>query len=331
MLSSSGVVVTGCAGFIGERVAAHLLAQGQTVVGLDNLNDAYDVALKRWRLAQLEGHAGFRFLPVDITDRGALDDALGDEARRVPLTAVINLAARAGVRYSVENPWVYYETNVTGALNLLEWCRRNHVGKFVLASSSSLYGDSRELPYPEDLPTDRPLSPYAASKKAAEALCYSYHHLHGLDVTVFRYFTVYGPAGRPDMLPFRLVQWISEGRPVLIYGDGTQSRDFTYVDDIARGTVAGLTPLGYEVINLGSDRPVTVNALIHLVEERLGKRARLVHEPPHPADVPATWANISAAKRLLGWQPEVEIVHGVAETVDWYVRECAWASQIVTL
>ena len=158
---------------------------------------------------------------------------------RLSFDAVINLAARAGVRYSVENPWVYYEANTIGTLNLLEFCRARGIGKFVVASSSSLYGDDSPLPFREDTNTDRPLSPYAASKKAAETLCYTYHALYGLDVTVFRYFTVYGPAGRPDMMPFRLVQWISEGRPVTVYGDGTQSRDFTYVDDIAAGPSRG--------------------------------------------------------------------------------------------
>jgi nucleoside-diphosphate-sugar epimerase len=324
------VIVTGCAGFIGAQVCAQLLSQGREVIGIDNLNDAYDVVLKQWRLGRLSGQPGFRFCPVDITDADALEQALAIEPSRSRITGVINLAARAGVRYSVVNPWVYYQTNVTGALNLLEWCRRNGVGKFVLASTSSLYGASDQLPYREDQCTDRPLSPYAASKKAAESLCYSYHHLHGLDVTVFRYFTVYGPAGRPDMLPFRLVQWISEGQPVVVYGDGMQSRDFTYVDDVARGTIAGLIPLGYEVINLGSDRPVTVAEMIRLVEKALGKPAIVRHEPTHPADVRATWADISTADRLLAWKPATPVAMGMTNTVDWYLRERDWARNIST-
>ncbi len=324
------VIVTGCAGFIGSQVCTRLLAEGREVIGIDNLNDAYAVTLKQWRLAQLTGRPGFRFYPVDITDAEMLEQALALEVARDPVAGVINLAARAGVRYSVTNPWIYYQTNVIGALNLLEWSRRHDVGKFVLASSSSLYGASDELPYREDQCTDRPLSPYAASKKAAEALCYSYHHLHGLDVTVFRYFTVYGPAGRPDMLPFRLVQWINEGHPVVVYGDGAQSRDFTYVDDIARGTIAGLTPLGYAVINLGSDAPVTVAEMIRRVEEALGKRAIIRYEAAHPADVRATWANIDAAGRLLAWKPETTIETGVTNTVNWYLRERDWAQNIPT-
>ena len=202
-----------------------------------------------------------------------------------------------------KNPWVYYETNVTGTLNLLELCREAEVKKFVLASTSSLYGANNPQPFQENADTNSPISPYAASKKGAETLCYSYHHLHGIDVTVFRFFTVYGPAGRPDMSPFRFVQWISEGRPVVVYGDGGQSRDFTFVDDVARGTIAGLKPLGYEVINLGSDSPVVLMDMIHLVEELTGKKAKIEHKPSHPADVRATWADIGRAEQLLGWRP----------------------------
>ncbi len=321
------VLVTGAAGFIGARVCQMLLAAGHQVVGVDNLNDAYDIRLKQWRLGRLAGQPGFQFHRADICDRLALG---GSTFNGPTFDAVINLAARAGVRYSVQNPWVYFETNATGTLNLLEFCRERGIGKFVLASSSSLYGEGNRLPFREDADTDHPLSPYAASKKAAETLCYTYHHLHGLDVTVFRYFTVYGPAGRPDMMPFRLVQWIGEGRPVTVYGDGSQSRDFTYVDDIARGTIAGLRPLGYEVINLGSDRPVKLMDFIRLVEELVGRSAVLEYRPRHPADVVATWADIGKATRLLDWRPETSFRDGVANLVDWYRRERAWACDVDT-
>jgi UDP-glucuronate 4-epimerase len=321
------ILVTGCAGFIGARVCELLLAAGHDVTGLDSLNDAYDIRLKQWRLARLVNRTGFQFHQLDIAERmGSASSAL----ERLSFDAVINLAARAGVRYSVENPWVYYEANTIGTLNLLEFCRARGIGKFVLASSSSLYGDDSPLPFREDTNTDRPLSPYAASKKAAETLCYTYHALYDLDVTVFRYFTVYGPAGRPDMMPFRLVQWISEGRPVTVYGDGTQSRDFTYVDDIARGTIAGLQPLGYEIINLGSDRPAKLMDLIRMVEEQVGRKAALEHKPRHPADVTATWADISKARRLLGWQPETTLQDGIARLVAWYRSERDWASNVNT-
>jgi len=325
-------LLTGVAGFIASKVAEFLLADGHTVVGVDNLNDAYDVRLKEWRLAQFEGRRGFVFHKLDITDREALRELWKLQEREgVPFDAVINLAARAGVRQSVQNPWVYFETNVTGTLNLLELCREFEVNKFVLASTSSLYGANNPRPFREDANTDGPLSPYAASKKGAEALCYTYHYLYDIDVTVFRYFTVYGPAGRPDMSLFRFTQWISEGLPVIVYGDGQQSRDFTYVDDIARGTIAGLKPLGYEVINLGSDEPVVLMDAIRLVEELTGQEAALEHRPRHPADVLATWADIGKAEQVLGWRPQTRFGEGVARLVDWYRENREWAREIRTV
>jgi UDP-glucuronate 4-epimerase len=318
-------LVTGCAGFIGAKVTELLLADGHEVVGVDSLNDAYDVRLKEWRLSRNVGMPGFEFHRLDICDRAALDQIASGGHK---FDAVINLAARAGVRQSIENPWVYFETNVTGTLNLLELCREFGIRKFVLASSSSLYGKDNPLPYREDQNTDHPLSPYATSKKAAEVLCHTYHHLHALDVTVFRYFTVYGPAGRPDMMPFRMVQWISEGRPVTVYGDGSQSRDFTYVDDIARGTVAGLKSVGYEVINLGSDRPVMLRDAIRLVEEVVGRKANLVFEPSHPADAPATWAHTGKAERMIGWHSRVGFRDGIVELVRWYRENQVWTREI---
>jgi UDP-glucuronate 4-epimerase len=325
-------LLTGVAGFIASKVGEFLLADGHTVVGVDNLNDAYDVRLKEWRLAQLEGRRGFVFHKLDITDREALRELwMMQEREGVPFDAVINLAARAGVRQSVQNPWVYFETNVTGTLNLLELCREFEVNKFVLASTSSLYGANNPRPFREDANTDGPLSPYAASKKGAEALCYTYHYLYDIDVTVFRYFTVYGPAGRPDMSLFRFTQWISEGRPVIVYGDGQQSRDFTYVDDIARGTIAGLKPLGYEVINLGSDEPIVLMDAIRLVEELTDQEAQLEHKERHRADVLATWADIGKAERLLGWRPQARFGEGVANLVGWYLENQEWAREVVTL
>ncbi len=325
------ILVTGCAGFIGARVCRLLLDRDQLVLGFDNLNSAYDVRLKEWRLDQLKGDPGFAFRPVDVANRDEVARALDEAAASGGVSAIINLAARAGVRYSVENPWIYYETNVVGTLNLLEVTRRLGIAKFVLASTSSLYGSQNPLPYREEQDTDRPLSPYAASKKAAETLCYSYHHLYGLDVTVFRYFTVYGPAGRPDMIPFRLAQWVTEGRPVIVYGDGTQSRDFTYVDDIAAGTIAGLQPQGSEVINLGSDHPVALLDLIAMFEDSAGKKAALIHQPRHPADVNATWAEIRKARHLLGWSPETDLRTGVENLMVWYRENRSWAKDVATL
>jgi nucleoside-diphosphate-sugar epimerase len=321
------LLITGAAGFIGSQVAELALADGHEVVGIDNLNDAYDVRLKHWRLARLEGRPGFEFHRVDVTDRAVTEGLIGG---RAPFDAVVHLAARAGVRPSVTDPWTYFDTNSTGTLNVLEACRRYGVPKFVLSSTSSLYGRHNPLPYDEDADTNRPLSPYAASKKAAEATAYTYHHLHGLDVTVLRYFTVYGPAGRPDMSLFRFVQWVAEDRPVIIMGDGRQSRDFTYVEDIARGTLAALRPLGFEVVNLGSDRPVVLLDVLAHVEQLLGKRARIEYRPSHPADVPATWASIDRAKVLLDWKPTTDWQDGIAALVSWYVRERNWAREIVT-
>ncbi|HEY89804.1 MAG TPA: NAD-dependent epimerase/dehydratase family protein [Thermoflexia bacterium] len=320
-------LVTGVAGFIASKVAEFLLDAGHQVVGVDNFSEAYDIRLKEWRLAQIQGRPNFAFHRLDITERGALTALFQAET---PFDAVINLAAWAGVRKSVANPWIYLETNARGTLNLLDLCREHGVQKFVLASTSSLYGADNPQPYNETLDTSRPLSPYAASKKAAEAMCYTYHYLHGLDVTVFRYFTVYGPAGRPDMSLFRFTQWINEERGVTIYGDGSQKRDFTYVDDIARGTIAGLKPLGYEIINLGSDTPVVLLDTVRLIEELSGKQARLEYQPRHPADVMATWADISKAERLLGWRPQLTYREGIAALVSWYQANREWAKDVVT-
>jgi nucleoside-diphosphate-sugar epimerase len=243
---------------------------------------------------------------------------------------VINLAARAGVRQSLTNPWVYVDTNVTGTLNLLDLCREFEIKKFVLSSTSSLYGSKNPRPFSEEANTDSPLSPYAASKKGAEAMCYSYHHLYGIDVTVLRYFTVFGPAGRPDMSLFRFVQWVNEDRPVTIFGDGQQSRDFTYVEDIARGTIAALRPVGYEIINLGSDKPFILMDALHLIEDLVGKKATIVYKPFHPADILATWANINKAQQLLAWQPIFSFQEGVARLVTWYQQNQEWTKDVAT-
>jgi UDP-glucuronate 4-epimerase len=316
-------LLTGAAGFIGARTAELLLEAGHRVVGVDDVNDAYDPRMKRHRLARLASHAAFRFHELDIAKREALA-GLGNER----FDAVLNLAARAGVRASVANPWVYVDANVTGTLNLLEWCRARGVRKFVLSSTSSVYGGSDAAVFREEQESSRPISPYAATKKAAEALCHTWHALHGFDVTVLRYFTVYGPAGRPDMSVFRFVRNIREGEPIIVYGDGTMARDFTYVDDIARGTIAALRPLGYEIVNLGGEHPFEVRALVATVEAALGRKAEIRYEPAHPADVPRTAACIDKARRLLGWEPRVSLAEGVAHAAAWYEAERAWAREI---
>jgi UDP-glucuronate 4-epimerase len=320
-------LVTGAAGFIASKVCDLLLSAGHSVVGLDNLNDAYDVRIKEWRLSKLAPQANFLFKKQDITDRAGLQDVFAGQDR---LDAVIHLAARAGVRASVENPWAFVDTNLTGTLNLLEACRQYQIPKFVMASTSSIYGADAPQPTPETANSSMPLQPYAASKKAAEVMCHSYHFLYGLDVTIFRYFTVYGPAGRPDMVMFRFAQWIREGRPVLLNGDGTQSRGFTYVDDIARGTIAGLKPLGYEIINLGGHESITLNEMLERLERLMDCKANIVYRPFPKADMLANLANDSKARRLLNWEPEVSLMEGMRRLVDWYLAERAWASQVIT-
>ncbi|HZL12369.1 MAG TPA: NAD-dependent epimerase/dehydratase family protein [Prolixibacteraceae bacterium] len=305
------ILVTGAAGFIASRVCEMLLEKGEKVVGLDNMNDYYDVRLKENRLKKLLKFQGFTFQKVDIENRNELTPIFETHQFR----SVFNLAARAGVRYSMENPWVYLRTNAEGTLNLLENMKDFGVKKFILASTSSLYA-GLSMPFTEDLPVNTPISPYAASKQAAEAFAYTYHKQYGIDVSILRYFTVFGPGGRPDMAPYRFVKWILEGTPITLYGDGTQARDFTYVDDIARGTILAEKPLGYEIINLGGGKePVSINQFIAWIEELTGKKTMINYQPTHSADMKETMANIDKAKRLLNWKPVVSTYEGLKRLV----------------
>jgi UDP-glucuronate 4-epimerase len=318
-------IVTGAAGFIGARTSELLLKDGHTVVGIDNLNDAYDPRMKDYRLERLQSTGGFTFHKLDISEKSVIDPF-----RDQKFDGIIHLAARAGVRASVDNPWIFVESNVTGTLNMLEIARQTGTPKFVVASTSSIYGSNPPYPTPETASSSEPLQPYAASKKGAEAMCHAYHHLYGIDVSVVRYFTVYGPAGRPDLALFRFVQWVTEGRPVLVNGDGEQSRGFTYIDDIARGTILALKPLGYEVINLGGHEVITINNLIKLIEDVIGRQAEVRHGPPNPADMFTNWADVSKAGSLLGWEPQYDMRAGVEKLVEWYNAERDWASEILT-
>jgi nucleoside-diphosphate-sugar epimerase len=309
------VLVTGCAGFIGWKVAEKLLAENINVVGIDNMNDYYDTKLKEWRLQQLKVGKDTEFF-FNKSDIGNFD-----EVKKIfsshKIDAVINLAARAGVRASVEDPWVYLETNTKGTLNLLECCKDFGVKKFVLASTSSLYSFN-EMPFRETDRTDAPLAPYSATKKAAEALCYSYHYLYNLDISIPRYFTVYGPAGRPDMSIFIFIKNIDNSIPITVFGDGKQKRDFSFIDDIADGTIKCLQPFGYEIFNLGNDNSVELMYVINLIENALGKKALMNFSPRHPADVVATWAHIEKSKEKLNWYPKTTIEEGIQKTVQWY-------------
>ena len=318
-------LVTGAAGFIGARTAEFLLLDGHTVTGVDNMNDAYDVRMKEYRLKRLQSMNGFSFHKLDISDKAVIERFKSEK-----FDGVINLAARAGVRYSVEDPWIFAQSNVIGTLNMLELCKQTGTGKFIVASTSSIYGEDPPYPTPESASSSEPLQPYAASKKGAEAMCHAYHHLYGIDVSVLRYFTVYGPAGRPDLALFRFVQWISEGRPVRVNGDGEQSRGFTYIDDIARGTILALKPLGYEIINIGGHEVITINNLIRLIEEVVGKKAEVVYGPPNPADMRSNWADVTKAGQLLGWEPQYDMRAGVEKLVEWYNAERGWAKDILT-
>ena len=314
------VLVTGAAGFIANRVARDLAAEHK-VVAIDNVNDYYDVRLKEHRIEALDG---IEFHRIDIENKAAMQPLFEENQ----FDAVVNLAARAGVRYSMENPHVYMTTNAHGSLNLLELMREFDVKKYVLASTSSLYA-GQQMPFVESLAVNTPISPYAASKKAAEVMAYSYHFLFGIDVTVVRYFTVYGPAGRPDMSIFRFIQWIDQGVPIELFGDGSQSRDFTYVDDIASGTIAALKPVGYEIINLGGgNQPISMNTVIATLEDLLRKKAKINYRDFHKADLKATWADISKANDLLGWETKISLQEGLENSVKGYVDHRPWSSSL---
>lgn len=317
------VLVTGCAGFIGSVVTKQLLEQGYFVVGVDNLNDYYSVALKKHRNEQLCKSEKFEFHHLDIENKSDVANLF----KQHQFETVFNLAARAGVRYSMENPDVYFSTNLNGTLNILDQIKDGKT-KFVLASTSSLYA-GQKMPFSEELAVNTPISPYAASKKAAEVLSYSYHYLYGIDISIVRYFTVYGPAGRPDMSIFRFIKWIDDAHVLEVFGDGGQSRDFTYVEDIARGTILAAKKVGYEVFNLGGGKnPISLNTVISMIETKLNKKAKIKNESFHKADILETWADISKAEKILNWRPQVGLDEGISKSVAWYLENKAWAGQI---
>jgi len=313
------VLITGSAGFIGMYVAERLLARGDTVIGIDNLNDYYDVALKEARLARLTPNSGFRFVKLDLADRAGMA-ALFKQERP---DAVINLAAQAGVRYSLKNPLAYADSNLIGFVNVLEGCRHNGVKHLLYASSSSVYGGNQKVPFAEDDNVDHPVSLYAATKKANELMAYSYSHLYGIPSTGLRFFTVYGPWGRPDMAYFSFTQAILAGKPIDVFNHGKMQRDFTYIDDIAEGVVRILdkppvdTP-PHTVFNIGNHQPVQLMEFIGTLENALGKKATCNFLPMQDGDVPITYAETSRLRTSVGFSPSTPLAEGIGRFVDWY-------------
>ena len=331
--SFNHVLVTGAAGFIGFHLSRRLLENGVQVVGLDNLNDYYDVNLKRDRLKQLEAREGFTFAQVDLADRAEMDNLFS----RNPFDVVVNLAAQAGVRYSLKNPHAYVDSNIVGFVNLLECCHHHDTGHLVFASSSSVYGANTKLPFSVHDNVDHPVSLYAASKKANELMAHTYSHLYGLPCTGLRFFTVYGPWGRPDMALFLFTKAILEDRPIQVFNHGQMQRDFTYIDDIVEGVVRvmarpaapneawrgdrpdpGTSYAPYRIYNIGNNNPVALMDFIGAIEEALGKEARKTMLPLQQGDVPATYADVDDLVRDAGFQPSTPIEEGIARFIEWY-------------
>ena len=333
VFSMNRVLVTGAAGFIGFYISKRLMERGDEVVGLDNLNDYYDVGLKKARLAQLEGRRGFRFVQTALEDRSGIS-ALFREGR---FDRVINLAAQAGVRYSIVNPYAYVDSNLVGFINILEGCRHHHVKHLVFASSSSVYGANTKMPFSIHHNVDHPVSLYAATKKANELMAHTYSHLYKLPCTGLRFFTVYGPWGRPDMALFLFTKAILEDRPIDVYNYGKMQRDFTYIDDIVEGVIRvadkvaeadpgwsgdlpdpGTSPAPYRIYNIGNNNPVELMRFIEVLEEALGKKAKKNLLPIQPGDVPATYADVDDLMRDVGFKPSIPIEEGVRRFVEWY-------------
>lgn len=324
------ILVTGAAGFIGFHLSKRLISLGHEVVGIDNLNDYYDVTLKEARLGQLKENDGFSFSRIDLADRPAIEDLFAKNR----FDRVINLAAQAGVRYSIENPHIYIQSNLVGFLNILEGVRNSKTAHLVYASSSSVYGSNTKLPFSVSDRVDHPISLYAATKKSNELMAHSYSHLYSIPTTGLRFFTVYGPWGRPDMALFKFTRAIIKGDPIDVYNEGKMERDFTYIDDIVEGVVRvmdtipqksasastdDMSAAPYRIYNIGNHTPVPLLKFISAIENALGKKARINLLPMQPGDVPATFADVDALSRDVGFAPSTNIETGVAKFVSWYL------------
>lgn len=313
------ILVTGAAGFIGMYVCQRLLQAGHAVVGLDNLNDYYDPALKDWRLAQLTPYADFTFVKLDLADRQAMATLF----QRQQFARVIHLAAQAGVRYSIDNPFAYVDSNLVGFMSILEGCRHNHVGHLVYASSSSVYGMNAKVPFSETDRVDNPVSLYAATKKSNELMAHAYAKLYGIPTTGLRFFTVYGPAGRPDMAPWLFTEAILNDRPIKVFNHGRMQRDFTYIDDIVEGVIRiqDVVPPGdipYRLYNIGNNEPIALARFIAAIEAAIGKRAEKVMLGMQPGDVERTYADTARLEQAVGYKPATQIEEGVRHFVAWY-------------
>ena len=312
-------MVTGGVGFIGSHVCEHLLDAGHTVCALDDLNDFYDPAIKQNTLRELQARAqSFAFVHADITERDELDEVLAS----MSFDQIIHLAARAGVRPSLEQPALYQRVNVEGTTNLLEAARKRGIKKVTIASSSSVYGINSNIPFSEEDPIFRAISPYAASKLACEALGHTYHHVYGMDICILRFFTVYGPRQRPDLAIHKFAKLLQANQPITVFGNGSSSRDYTYITDTVAGVIACTEQeFGYEIINLGESETVELNRLIELLETDFKIKADIIHQPEQPGDVPITYANIEKAQRLLGYHPKTKIEDGIPKFVEWFLKQ----------
>jgi len=309
-------IVTGAAGFIGSHLCERLLKDGWSVVGVDNFDNFYDPQVKRDNIKDCLRNKQFKLVEADIRDSAAMDKVANEG-----IDVIVHLAARAGVRPSIAQPALYADVNINGTVTLLEAAKKNNIKKFVFASSSSVYGNNKKVPFSEDDNVDFPISPYAATKKAGELVCHTYHHLTGIAMTCLRFFTVYGPRQRPDLAIHKFTRLIEDGKPISVYGDGSMMRDFTYIDDIIDGTVGAIDKCaGYNIYNLGESRPVTVNTLIGEIEKALGKKAVIERLPLQPGDVERTYADVTKARRDLGYNPNTEISDGLKRFVEWFRR-----------
>ncbi|KPK76013.1 MAG: epimerase [Phycisphaerae bacterium SM23_30] len=312
------VLVTGAAGFIGSHLCEKILNRGDHVVGLDNFHDFYSPRIKRRNLRRPLAHPHFELIEGDVRDAPCLDAVLAES----PFDMIAHLAALAGVRPSLNDPLGFADVNIRGAGVVLEAARKHHVKKFIYASSSSIYGNNIKVPFAETDPVDHPISPYAATKKAAELLCHTYHHLYGIDVNCLRYFTVYGPRQRPDLAIHKFARLMEAGKPIPVFGDGSMARDFTYINDIIQGTVAAMDRCaGYHIYNLGESQPYRLDHLIGELEKALGKKALVKRLPVPPGDVKQTYADISKARSELGYDPKIDLPEGLARFVAWLRKQ----------